>query len=244
MSMAMHTNDSWEWAGASPRISFSHDFSLPDGDPSPADAIFSDGKLLPLPPIAPNTTHPHPRPSSLPPTTTTIPSPPTTILYSEKHQHQQQQQQQPPIRPAGKKAATAAAAAAPFWRFGRSSSVSCCHARPSSSSGSFCPFPLIRSKSTGSALGPGNSIAASKNRGLYCNYAGGGGSLKRPLSYNKSNNHANINNNGGIRISPILNEPAGSAAATTTTGVSIFNYLLCSCGNRSMRRELALQCTP
>ncbi|XP_072984861.1 uncharacterized protein [Typha latifolia] len=222
-----------ETTTTSPRISFSHDlhqsdlitthapnhrahvsddsdfefgFELilaADFSPSPADDIFSDGKLLPLPPI------PTPKPSLL------SPAPVTLTARHGSLRELMSSADVAELGKAGKKPAPKS-----FWdRLGRSSSLGSC--RSSYKTGSMCPFPLLRSKSTGSSLAP--SIRPRPNYGNVVN---------------NGNNRRRIYSNGyEIGVSPVLDMPSSS-------GMSLVSYLMCSCGSKNMRGGLPVACSP
>ncbi|XP_073000175.1 uncharacterized protein [Typha latifolia] len=101
------------------------DFPLPD--PSPADSLFSNGRLLPSPLL-------HPKP----------PPPPTARLVNHSAINLRQ------LMDSTDEGATRKGILQPppFSWFGRSRTLSC-RRRPRSS-GTVCPSPLLRSKSAGS----------------------------------------------------------------------------------------------
>lgn len=125
--------------------------------------------------------------------------------------------------------------------FTRSCSVnSATTAAPRSGSGSFsCPsFPLMRSRSAGSA-------AAAQGGGLGGVVSGGG--HHRPPQHKKAGATAaayyyggsrNGSSGHGVRVSPVINVPS-----IGTSMVNMLSYLLCDCGNKTTKnRGFGLNC--
>ena len=253
-------SEKWGMAAfASPRISFSHDLSttetrrldcslpldstpddfdfslsvdIPADDGSHADELFSDGKLLPLPIKNPST------PSNPPP----LPPPPT-IPHPKKHGSLREMMTRAEDDNKVKRSPSSSSQKS-VWRFRRSNSLNC-SGGSSSRPGLLCPFALLRSKSTGSSPTP-NPPRPDKPYYKKTNSAGGGSSINSsPLLFHKFSTESNAriyyysgtprSCSNGVRISPILNVPTASSA---------FCYLLCSCGDKSMRRGSTVTCSP
>ncbi|KAG1330639.1 hypothetical protein COCNU_02G006070 [Cocos nucifera] len=249
-------SEKWGMAAlASPRISFSHDLSttethrldsslpldstaddfdfslsvdIPASDGSLADELFSDGKLLPLPIKNPSTTS---NPPPLPP--------PPTIPYPKKHGRLREMMARAEDDNKVKKSPSSSSQKS-FWRFHRSSSLNC--SGGGSRSGLLCSFALLRSKSTGSSQTPNPPPRPDKQYHKKTNSVGGGSSSSSssinssPLLLHKFSTDSNAriyyysgtprSCGNGVRISPILNVPTASSA---------FCYLLCGCGDKSVR---------
>lgn len=181
-------------------------------DVAPADRLFAGGKLLPVPPLPP--VHPKPSPCKQQQATSCGGVKPTSYQR----------------RPGS-------------WTspFTRSCSVnSATTAAPRSGSGSFsCPsFPLMRSRSAGSA-------AAAQGGGLGGVVSGGG--HHRPPQHKKAGATAaayyyggsrNGSSGHGVRVSPVINVPS-----IGTSMVNMLSYLLCDCGNKTTKnRGFGLNC--
>ncbi|CAD5185889.1 unnamed protein product [Musa acuminata subsp. malaccensis] len=260
--------ESLRWTGASPRISFSHDVDLPQTDASEstdadrrldvslplevsapsdfdfslaidalshdhslADDLFSDGKLLPLPIKNPPSSS---RPSA------PVAAPPATATCRRSRDSLREMMTGPEANGIGR-----ASPPTPFWRFRRSSSVGY-----GSSRSSLCPFPLLRSKSSGSSSTQRPNAKPGITDNSYSS-AGIGKGSSRPFSelfrkganepktkvYYYSGNSRRSYGSNAVRISPILNVPTPGSG-------SIFDYLLCKRGDKSMSKSSAVTSYP
>lgn len=230
----------------SPRISFSHDLAtattttpatqpaqpsrsdtslmlrgLPEpefdfanaaaADVAPADRLFADGKLLPVPPLPPS------------PNARSKPNP-------CKHQARSC------IKPQAcqKRPGTWASP------FSRSSSVnSAATTAPRSASGRFsCPsFPLMRSRSTGSAAAAQDGLGSIEAAGhrpphkkVGATTAASNGASTRSVYYYGGSRNGTASH--GVRVSPILNVPS-----IGTSVVNVLSYLLCDCGSNKATKS-------
>ncbi|URE48711.1 hypothetical protein MUK42_15370 [Musa troglodytarum] len=256
--------ESSRWTGASPRISFSHDVDLPQTDanrrldaslplevsapsdfdfslaidalshdPSLADDLFSDGKLLPLPIKNPPSSS---RPSA------PVAAPPATATRRRNRDSLREVMAGPEANGSG---IGRASPPTPFWRFRRSSSVGY-----GSSRSSLCPFPLLRSKSSGSSstqrpnAKPGITDSGYSSAGIGKGSSSPFGELfrkganepKTKVYYYSGNSRRSYGSNA-VRISPILNVPTPGSG-------SIFDYLLCKRGDKSMSKSPAVTSYP
>ncbi|CAL9100649.1 unnamed protein product [Musa textilis] len=262
--------ESSRWTGASPRISFSHDVDLPQTDasestdanrrldaslplevsapsdfdfslaidalshdPSLADDLFSDGKLLPLPIKNPPSSS---RPSA------PVAAPPATATRRRNRDSLREVMAGPEANGSG---IGRASPPTPFWRFRRSSSVGY-----GSSRSSLCPFPLLRSKSSGSSstqrpnAKPGITDSGYSSAGIGKGSSSPFGELfrkganepKTKVYYYSGNSRRSYGSNA-VRISPILNVPTPGSG-------SIFDYLLCKRGDKSMSKSSAVTSYP
>ncbi|KAG1334773.1 hypothetical protein COCNU_03G008920 [Cocos nucifera] len=122
---------------------FSLGIGLPADDPSLADELFSNGKLLPLP--IKNSS------ASLPLSPTPPPLPPPAIPYPKKHGSLREIMASSQDDDDNVKRSPSSSQRS-FWRFRRSSSLNCGGGGGGGSrTGLICPFTLLRSKSTGSS---------------------------------------------------------------------------------------------
>ncbi|XP_017699728.1 uncharacterized protein LOC103712923 [Phoenix dactylifera] len=224
------------------------DFSLSVGistdDPSLADELFSDGKLLPLPIKNPST--------RLPPSPGPPPHPPPTIPLPKKHGSLREIMASSEDDDDNVKRSPSSSQKS-FWRFRRSSSLNC---GGGSRRGLVCPFTLLRSKSTGSSPTinpPSVRSRPDKHHNKTNQNNSTRGSCKDDSSINSSSSllfrkvstdssartyyysGTRRSCSNGVRISPILNVPAATC---------VFGYLSCSCGVKSMRRGSTVTCSP
>ncbi|KAJ8464155.1 hypothetical protein OPV22_026707 [Ensete ventricosum] len=253
------------WAGVSPRISFSHDltqadisggddhrldFSLPldvsdssdfdfvlgadifSHDSSLADDLFSDGKLLPLPI------------KNLPPSSATSPSSQPSASAAD-----------PPAAPKPASArrrkrgslreimASCSEGGVGIGRPSprRSSSLNCGDGRRS-----LCPFPLLRSKSSGSMPTNPSSTKHGNNSGINTMasfssspftelFRKGSKEPKTRVYYYSGSSRRSHGN--AVRISPIINVP-------TPSSMSIVSFLLCKHGDKNMGKSSPVTCYP
>ncbi|KAM3198019.1 hypothetical protein ACQJBY_073233 [Aegilops geniculata] len=171
-------------------------------DVAPADRLFADGKLLPVPPLPP--TAPHARCAKA-------------------------------TRPAPRSWAS------PFTR---SSSVNSARAAASSASGRFtCPaFPLMRSRSTGSAAAAVGAhqrphckkVAPTTTAAPASNSNGGSGGARSVYyyGYGGGRNGSDGHGGGGVRVSPVLN-----VTSIGTSVVNMLSHLLCDCGEKATKQQ-------
>uniref|UniRef100_A0A0D9UWF1 Uncharacterized protein n=1 Tax=Leersia perrieri TaxID=77586 RepID=A0A0D9UWF1_9ORYZ len=165
-------------------------------DVAPADRLFAGGKLLPVPPLPP--IHPN---STISGGVKPPPSPPTS------YQRRPGSWASPFTRSCSVNSSTttAAATAAPRSAFS-------------------CPaFPLMRSRSAGSAANGGGGFVS-----------GAGGQRpqhKKAYYYGGSRNNGS-NSGHGVRVSPVINVPA-----IGTSMVNVLSYLLCDCGNKNTKNR-------
>lgn len=197
----------------SPRISFSHDLSqsdivpveqllrsissssldfnfctneTSDQQPSMADELFSNGKILPTQ-IKKTATPPQIKPaSSLPP-----PPPP--------HAHQENADDSKlPVPETEEKQSSKS-----FWGFKRSSSCGNGYAR------TLCPLPILsRSNSTGSSTSSKRSSSSKESLNHKQHSQKTLFSQKPPLKKTSYGSYGNTNN--GIRVNPVLNVPSAN----------------------------------
>ncbi|XP_020171297.1 uncharacterized protein [Aegilops tauschii subsp. strangulata] len=173
-------------------------------DVSPADRLFADGKLLPVPPLPP--TAPHARCAKA-------------------------------TRPAPRSWASP---------FARSSSVN--SARAAASGRFTCPaFPLMRSRSTGSAaaaatvgahqrphckkVAPTTTTTAASG-GVHNGNSGGGARSVYYYGYGGGRNVSDVHGGGGVRVSPVLN-----VTSIGTSMVNMLSHLLCDCGEKASKQQ-------
>eukprot|EP00257_Ricinus_communis_P022442 XP_015582171.1 uncharacterized protein LOC8269350 [Ricinus communis] len=215
--------------GFSPRISFSHDFCLSDIVPveqhhslrpnslgsidfdfctrksfdqesSPADELFSDGKILPTE-IKKKTT---------PATKQTNNSlPPSNALLDDSSKAEKIKEMKGGTDEAEEKQSNSKS----FWRFKRSSSLNCV----SGYGRSLCPLPLLsRSNSTGSA--PSTSVKRvplskdnkqQRQAFIKSQSSSSSSSSSSGMSYQKPPLKKNYYANG-VRVNPVLNVPSGN----------------------------------
>ncbi|KAF7020499.1 hypothetical protein CFC21_033589 [Triticum aestivum] len=177
-------------------------------DVAPADRLFADGKLLPVPPLPPTTPH---------------------------------SRAKPPQAAAWQRAPRSWASP-----FARSSSVNSAGAAASGASGRFtCPaFPLMRSRSTGSAaatvgahqrphckkVAPTTTTAASG--GAHSGNSGGGARSVYYYGYGGGRNGSDGHGGGGVRVSPVLN-----VTSIGTSVVNMLSHLLCDCGEKAGKQQ-------
>ncbi|XP_010916409.1 uncharacterized protein [Elaeis guineensis] len=226
---------------------FSLSIGLPTHDPSLADELFSNGKLLPLP--IKNPSAPLPPYSPTPP-----PLPPPAVPYPKKHGSLREIMASSDDDDDNVIKRSPSSSQRSFWRFRRSNSLNC---GGGSRTGLICPFTLLRSKSTGSSptINPPTVRSRPDKHHNKTNQNNGtrGSCSKDDSSINPSSSllfrkvstdsSARIyyysgtrrSCSNGVRISPILNVPAASC---------VFGYLSCSCGDKSMRRGSTVTCSP
>uniref|UniRef100_A0A0E0JDP6 Uncharacterized protein n=1 Tax=Oryza punctata TaxID=4537 RepID=A0A0E0JDP6_ORYPU len=175
-------------------------------DVAPADRLFAGGKLLPVPPLPP--VHPKPSPCKQQAGGNVKPT---------SHQRRPGSWTSPFTRSCSVNSATTATTTT----------------APRSASGSFsCPsFPLMRSRSAGSA-------ALAQGGGIGGVVSGGG---HRPPQHKKAGATASAyyyggSRNGssghGVRVSPVINVPSMG-----TSMVNVLSYLLCDCGNKTTKNR-------
>ncbi|CAA7408409.1 unnamed protein product [Spirodela intermedia] len=216
-------------SSSSPEFHFCVSGDRFDQDDSVADELFSDGFLLPLPPLPPR------RPTSS--------SSPALRPAGA----------QPPSSPEARKGAAAALKQpSSFWKFSRSSSLNYGGAaggggrRPSM----ICSLPLLsRSKSAGphpkpptlkrrhqpvSNSSPATAAAVVAGGGGLSRKGSGGaaGGSRTPYYYGHHGGAAG----GGVRIGPVLNLPAAYIPKGNGGGIFSLGRLLCSGRDRSKKK--------
>ncbi|WOK97727.1 hypothetical protein Cni_G06435 [Canna indica] len=212
-------------------------------DPSLADDLFSDGKLLPLPiknaPLSSSSSCP---PSAI---ATGPPATPNACLRRRGSLREIMASAESDDacaigRPCPQK---------PFWRFRRSSSLNC---SSGSGGGSLCSFPLLRSKSSGSSspmqVRPTakqckslNAINATNATELFKKGSSSEPKTTRVYYYSAaaSSRQRRLHGNA-VRISPILNVPT-----PTGGGMGILSFLLCKRGDKSVAsKSSVVTCSP
>ncbi|KAJ0989147.1 hypothetical protein J5N97_007503 [Dioscorea zingiberensis] len=268
--MAKNRSSEKTWQPASQRISFSHDnhpryednplqapiptldfdfstsFEAPVPEPSSADELFSNGKILPLPIKSPVITpiksiHDHhnykKRPSL------------RVIMNNSDHELDSTQK----LKPSETDKEGRTTDRRSFWRLGRSWSTGL------NSMGSSI-YSFRRSKSAGPDLGvkknnKNMNISSSNNNNnnstspLLCHKGSSDSSSRRTYYYSGIKPWSQGN---GVRIGPVLNvpylsrgsnNPSSSSSCRSSNNPSIFGYLLCRCSNKGMEvREVP--CSP
>ncbi|XP_040376042.1 uncharacterized protein LOC102720083 [Oryza brachyantha] len=183
-------------------------------DVAPAGRLFAGGKLLPVPPLPP--VHPKPSPCK------------------QQARGSVKAPQQPARRPCSW--------TSPFTRSCSVNSATTATASattaPRSAPGSFsCPsFPLMRSRSAGSAQSGFGSVVSGggghrpqhKKAGATA-AASNGGSTRAAYYYGGSRNGSSGH---GVRVSPVINVPS-----IGTSMVNMLSYLLCDCGNKTTKNR-------
>ncbi|KAF7027288.1 hypothetical protein CFC21_039341 [Triticum aestivum] len=179
-------------------------------DVAPADRLFADGKLLPVPPLPP--TAPHARCAKA-------------------------------TRPAPRSWASP---------FARSSSVNSARAASAASGRFTCPaFPLMRSRSTGSAAATATVGAHQRQHckkvapttasgGVHNGNSGAGARSVYYYGYGGGRNGSDGHGGGGVRMSPVLN-----VTSIGTSVVNMLSHLLCDCGEKAGKqqsRALGVRC--
>uniref|UniRef100_A0A0D9Y2T9 Uncharacterized protein n=1 Tax=Oryza glumipatula TaxID=40148 RepID=A0A0D9Y2T9_9ORYZ len=179
-------------------------------DVAPADRLFAGGKLLPVPPLPP--VHPKPSPCK-----------------------QQQAASGGGVKPTSYQRRPGSWTS-PFTRSCSVNSATTATATAAPRSGSFsCPsFPLMRSRSAGSAAAAQGGVVS-------------GGGHHRPPQHKKAGATAaayyyggsrNGSSGHGVRVSPVINVPS-----IGTSMVNMLSYLLCDCGNKTNKnRGFGLNC--
>ncbi|KAM3346338.1 hypothetical protein ACQJBY_020734 [Aegilops geniculata] len=127
--------------------------------------------------------------------------------------------------------------------FARSSSVN--SAAASGASGRFtCPaFPLMRSRSTGSAAATVGAhqrphckkVAPTTTAAPASNSNGGNGAGARSVyyyGYGGGRNGSDGHGGGGVRVSPVLN-----VTSIGTSVVNMLSHLLCDCGEKASKQQ-------
>ncbi|XP_009390418.2 uncharacterized protein LOC103976817 [Musa acuminata AAA Group] len=253
------------WAGVSPRISFSHDLTQADisggddhrldlslpldvsassdfdfvlgadifsHDSSLADDLFSDGKLLALPIKNPPSSSSAASPSSLP--SASAADPPAAPKPASARRRKRGSLRE--IMASCSEGGVGIGRPSPR----RSSSLNCGDSRRS-----LCPFPLLRSKSSGSMpMNPSsskhcdnssiNTIASFSSPFTELFRKGSKEPKTRVYYYSGSSRRSHGN---AVRISPIINVP-------TPSSMSIFSFLLCKHGDKNMAKSSAVTCYP
>ncbi|XP_044971932.1 uncharacterized protein LOC123439261 [Hordeum vulgare subsp. vulgare] len=159
-------------------------------DVAPADRLFADGKLLPVPPLPP--TAPRARCAK------------------------------PPQAGAWQRAPRSWASP-----FARSSSVNSARTAAAASGRFTCPaFPLMRSRSTGSAAAAVGAHQRPNNGG------NGGARSVYYYGYGGGRNAGDGHGGGGVRVSPVLN-----VTSIGTSVVNMLSHLLCDCGDKAAKQQ-------
>ncbi|KAE8772076.1 translation initiation factor IF-2-like [Hordeum vulgare] len=175
-------------------------------DVAPADRLFADGKLLPVPPLPP--TAPRARCAK------------------------------PPQAGAWQRAPRSWASP-----FARSSSVNSARTAAAASGRFTCPaFPLMRSRSTGSA-----AAAVGAHQRPHCKKVAptttttapatassnnGGARSVYYYGYGGGRNAGDGHGGGGVRVSPVLN-----VTSIGTSVVNMLSHLLCDCGDKAAKQQ-------
>lgn len=187
---------------------------------TPADELFSNGKILPTQIKKPQITHTH---NSL-----TQKKRLKEFIQDQDQENQENEhgQEKPSMRS--------------FWQFGRSASVNCDHSKgPKGLLRSLSIKSLSRSYSTGSALNPKRNsgqkvVEKSKDSMLFRRCS----SLNQPVStsssssshvyYSYQNSSNSKNCKGGIRIIPVLNIPPAYNISKGTMNFFGFGSIFCN----------------
>ncbi|KAL7589080.1 uncharacterized protein LOC111911245 [Lactuca sativa] len=237
----------------SPRISFSHDINDPSSDINsiqsdpnrsdqfllsptfdfdfcttsnltPADELFSNGKILPTQIKKPKIIHlPVPKSETSPPNTDTQKKRLKEFIFNDEEQQ--------------KSTSTSRS----FWQFRRSTSLNCDNGKgPKGLLRSLSIKSLSRSYSTGSALNPkGNGGPKSMERSkepVSLRRCSSVAQSQNPASSSSSSTHmyysyqnsSSRNSKGGIRIIPVLNIPPAYNISKGTISFFGFGSLLCN----------------
>ncbi|CAL9082091.1 hypothetical protein MUK42_30143 [Musa troglodytarum] len=245
------------WAGVSPRISFSHDLTQADisggGDPrldlslpldvsassdfdfilgadisshdsSLADDLFSDGKLLPLPIKNPPSSSAAASPSSLP--SASAADPPAAPKPASARRRKRGSLRE--IMASCSEGGVGIGRPSPR----RSSSLNCGDSRRG-----LCPFPLLRSKSSGSMpTNPSSTKHCTSFSSPFTELFRKGSKEPKARVYYYSGS-SRLSHGNAVRISPIINVP-------TPSSMSIFSFLLCKHGDKNMAKSSAVTCYP